>query len=260
MKSPIRKTPEPRNESAVDQAARELRNYALTQENGQFLGSEDELILRFGVSRPTLRQASAKVALEHLVTIRRGVGGGYFARTPGSASVSRIAALYLRSRHASFTEITAAIKPLRAELAKLAARNHDPALHEKLSELISHDEAMEAEMKAGGHGYRAFLRSEREFERVLGLMGDNAVLSLLLNILYDFAAHVPREDDVLISRPARVRQYCKLRAKLARAILEGDEEIAEVSSRRCSDLVAEWIHKDFEGRRFDTHDLSDDTD
>lgn len=234
-------------DSAVDQAAAALRIYALSQESGAFLGSEEDLIEKLGVSRPTLRQASARVVQEHLITIRRGVGGGYFAQLPGSLSVSRMAALYLMSRNAGLPEITAAMKPLRAEVAMRAARNEDPAMREQLNRFVS-DAADEHD---SAHAYREFLKSERDFGRILGRMSNNAVLTLLIEILYDFASHLNRDQDVLINRPDRVRQYRQLRTRLASAILEGDVEVAELSSHRCSDLIEQWMHRDFRDTRFD---------
>lgn len=242
------KLPDKVRDSAVDQAAAALRAYSLSQPDGTFLGSEEDLIERFGVSRPTLRQASARVVQEHIVSIRRGVGGGYFAREPGSMSVSRIAALYLISRNSGLSEITVALKPLRAELAMRAARNRDADLQEKLRRFVS--EGREEDEAASKHAYREFLRSEREFGQILGKMSGNSVLILLLDILYDLASHLNRDQDVLINRPERVLEYRRLRARLARAILEGDVEIAELSSHRCSDLVEQWMHLDFKDARF----------
>ena len=237
--------------SAVSQAAEALRAFALAKQDGDFLGSEEELIQRLGVSRPTLRQASAQVVQEHLISIRRGMGGGYFARRPESAGVSRIAALYLQSRQASFVEIAVAMKSVRAELSALAARNDDPELREELRALAAQDRDPEHDSTVDSHSYRAFLRSERDFGRLLGSMGNNSVLVLLLEILYDFAALARREDDVLVNHPDRVIAYRKHRAQLADAILNGDEEIAKLASQRCSDLISDWIHDDFQGRVFD---------
>ena len=237
-----------KSESAVSQAAAALRAFALAKQDGDFLGSEEDLIQRLGVSRPTLRQASAQVVQEHLISIRRGMGGGYFARRPESTGVSRIAALYLQSRQASFVEIAVAMKSIRAELSALAAHNQDPKLREDLRTIVAKDHDPEHDTE--GHGYRAFLRSEREFGRTLGEMSGNSVLVLLLEILYDFAALARREDDVLVNRPERVIAYRRLRAQLADAILDGDEEISKLASRRCSDLISEWIHDDFHGRVF----------
>jgi len=237
--------------SAVDAAAKELRIYALSKDDGEFLGSEEDMIGRLGVSRPTLRQASARVVQESLITIKRGVGGGYFAARPGSLSVSRMAALYLMSRNAGLSETTAAMEPLRAELAKRAARNKNPALRAKLKKFIDCQVDLEAgENEADGHGYREFLRSERLFGEILGEMSQNAVLTLLLEILYDFTAQLRREQDVLINRPDRVATYRKLRLKLANAILEGDVEMAELASHRCSGTIEDWMKKGLENTMF----------
>lgn len=237
--------------SAVDAAAKELRIFALSKEDGEFLGSEEDMIERLGVSRPTLRQASARVVQENLVSIKRGVGGGYFAARPGSLSVSRMAALYLMSRNAGLSETTAAMEPLRAELAKRAARNKDPELRAKLKQFVEEEtRADEHGEDTDGHGYREFLRSEREFGVILGKMSKNAVLTLLLEILYDFTAQLRREQDVLINRPDRVETYRKLRLKLAHAILDGDVEMAELASHRCSGTIGEWMKKGLENTMF----------
>ena len=243
-----------RSISVVDRAADALRNLSLGSQDGEFLGSEDEMIERLNVSRATLRQAASRVAQENLVTVRRGVGGGYFAGRPSSMSVSRMAALYLRSYNADFTEIVHAIGPLRAELAALASRNRDADLLQRLEELAVRDETAPLEMK---HGYRAFLKGDRELVQLIGEMAGNSVLNLLMAILQDFAAQASRSEDVWIDRPERVQAYRKMRARLARAIADGDEELSQLASRRCSDLVADWFAEDFKGRTFDDHSVGD---
>ena len=241
-----RKKLKPSASSSVEQAAVALRSFALSMPEGDFLGSEDDLIARFGVSRPTLRQASAQVLQENLISIRRGVGGGYFAHVPNSMTVSRIAALYLQTREAGLEEIIHAMKPIRIEIALLATRNRDPEAVQALADFI---ESEQSAPLGPERDYRAFLRSERAFGKLLGQMSGNGMLSLFLDILYDFTALLRRREDVLINRPARVEAYRNLRGRMARAILEGDEEIAVVTTRRCSELISEWLHEDFGGER-----------
>jgi len=240
--------------SVVDRAADALRNLSLQSSDGEFLGSEDAMIDRLDVSRATLRQAASRVAQENLVAVRRGVGGGYFAGRPSSMSVSRMAALYLRSYNADFTEIIHGIGPLRAELAVLATRNRDPAFLAKLEELAKRDETAPLEMQ---NGYRDFLKSDRELVQLIGEMAGNSVLNLLMAILQDFAAQASRSEDVLIHRPERVQTYRKMRARLARSIIDGDEELTHLASRRCTDLVADWFAEDFKGRTFGEHSVGE---
>lgn len=243
------------NGSVVDRAADALRNLSLRSPEGSFLGSEDDMIERLAVSRATLRQAASRVAQENLVAVRRGVGGGYFSGRPSSMSVTRMAALYLRSYNANFAEITHAIGPLRAEMSILAIRNRDPDLIRKLDAFAEHDET--APLDAAAHGYRAFLKSEREFIHLIGDMAGNSVLNLLMAILYDFAGQASRSEDVWIDRPERVQAYRRMRARLARAIIDADIELAQLASRRCSELVEEWFEQDFKGRTFDEHPVDE---
>lgn len=237
-----------RSHSVVDRAAEALRVLSLEGPEGTFLGSEDDMIARLDVSRATLRQAASRVAQENFVAVRRGVGGGYFSARPSTMNVTRMAALYLRAHDADFTEITHGIGPLKAELAVLATRNRDPDLLARLEQFAVEDEAAPLEM---AHGYRAFLKSEREFLQTIGAMAGNSVINLLMAILYDFAALASRSEDVLIDRPERVQTYRRMRARLARAVIDGDVELAQLTSRRCSELVDEWFEQDFKGRTFD---------
>ena len=48
-----------------------------------------------------------------------------------------------------------------------------------------------------------------------------------------------------------MQTYRRMRARLARAVIDADVELARLASRRCSELVDEWFEQDFKGRRFD---------
>ena len=231
-----------RNESAVDLAAKQLREIALECDDGQFLGSEDELVVRLGVSKPTLRQATARVAQEHLVTVRRGVGGGYFARRPGSLTVSRMAAVYLRTREATY-----------AELARLASRNRDPEMIARLREFAERDDNTVDERNIAG--YAEFMRSERNFIAFLAEMAGNKVLELMVAITSDFSANAPRNDERMLRKLDNMATYRRLRARFARAIANGDGDIAELLSRRCTDLMCEWMREGFQDRAFQADEM-----
>lgn len=241
-----------RGDSAVDIAAQALREIALQKGDGDFLGSEDDLVARLKVSKPTLRQASARVAQEHLIKVRRGVGGGYFARTPGSLSVSRIAAVYLRSRNANYSELTFITPMFYAELAKLAAANRDLHFVGKLREFAERDEA--AVDQHDLNGYREFMQSEREFISFLAEMAANNVLQLMVEITSDFSANAPRNDEEML-RHMDMAVYRRLRARLARAIANGDGDIAELLSRRCTNLMCEWMRYGFKDQSFDVDQM-----
>jgi DNA-binding FadR family transcriptional regulator len=65
---------------------------------GTFLGSEPELMERYGVSRAVLREAVRLLEHHDIAAMRRGPGGGLFVSEPGLATVSDTVALYLDRR------------------------------------------------------------------------------------------------------------------------------------------------------------------
>lgn len=229
-----------RKPSAVRAAADALRRDAIDREDGELLGAEEDLIRRYGVSRPTLRQAAALVAQENLLRVKRGVGGGYFASRPDSRAVAHMAAIYLRTRHTQVSEVVGALAPIRIELAKLAAAGGNEEAREEMRRFLARDRLVPDDQVR----YREFLRTERDFGRILGEIGGNKVIALYLEILYDFSGMLGRGEDIYVNRPDRVNEYRDKRNRLAEAIIEGDVELAVVAARRCAMAAQEWILED----------------
>lgn len=238
---------QPQTTSAVQRTAAALRALALEMAAGEFIGSEESLMVKLGVSRPTLRQATTLVSQEQLISTRRGVNGGYFAAVPSSVSVAQMAAIFLRSRNAKLTDIVRAVEPIRAELARLASRQPDKALRQRLEQFLEHERSQDQ----GSRNYRAFLRAERELGRVLGEAADNVLLSLFLTIVYDLVSLVQHDEDIYVNRPERVERYRDYRNRMVEAIIDGDEELAILATRRCTAIVTDWIHEDLRSREVD---------
>src|SRR4051794_40921632 len=79
------KRPEPaKRREKPQQVADELRQLIIAGEldEGDSLGNEPELIERFGVSRPSMREALRILETEGLISVRRGVFGGVVAHRP----------------------------------------------------------------------------------------------------------------------------------------------------------------------------------
>ena len=55
---------------------------------GERLPTEDELAQRFGVSRPSVREALKRLAAQNLVRARRGPSGGNFVVKPSYAELA----------------------------------------------------------------------------------------------------------------------------------------------------------------------------
>lgn len=72
---------------------------------GTALPSEAELMIAFGVSRPTLREAFRVLESESLIQVRRGARGGARAQAPGVAVVARYAGLVLQCRGTTLADV-----------------------------------------------------------------------------------------------------------------------------------------------------------
>jgi DNA-binding FadR family transcriptional regulator len=222
--------------SFVRRAANVLRQDILSRPDGSFLGSESELVNRLGVSRPTFRQAAKLVEQEQLLVIRRGVGGGYYARQPSTQAVAHVASVYLLSRKATMEHAIRAARPLFSELARLAARRRDAAANAELASFLALSEGT----KASETQIRAFLRSERDFLRIFASMGGNPVLELYATVLVDFAGSYIA-TNVYAENKTRITTYMEIRRNLIQAILAGDEEVAELMAHRRSDAIIGWL-------------------
>jgi DNA-binding FadR family transcriptional regulator len=80
-----------------DQVAAQIRRMIARGEllDGDWLPTEAELINRFGVSRPTLREAFRLLEGDSLVTIRRGPPGGARVTLPGPDAVADLFGMIL---------------------------------------------------------------------------------------------------------------------------------------------------------------------
>jgi DNA-binding FadR family transcriptional regulator len=94
---------------------------------GQRLPTEDELAKRFGVSRPSVREALKRLAAQNLVRARRGPSGGNFVVQPSYAelaeSLSGAATLLVGMGALGIEEIIEARRSLQGSCLQLASSN-----------------------------------------------------------------------------------------------------------------------------------------
>jgi len=221
--------------TAAQAAADGLRDAILSRPPGSFLGPEDELMGRFGVSRHTLRQAAAMAQHDGLLEIRRGVNGGYVGRRPDIDRVVDAAALYLELNHATLRDLMGASQSLAAEACRLAAANADPALTEPLRRATARMAAVHPGNPDPGW---SLLRAEGQMmEAILELAG-NRPIQLFVRSLYRYGAtlHQP-----VLEGGDRVLRWRAARLRLADAILERDAEAAAVICDRVDLLLDDWL-------------------
>jgi DNA-binding FadR family transcriptional regulator len=218
-------------ETLVVRTARELAKLSMAHEDGAFIGAEDELLARLGISRPTLRQAAKIAENDRLITVRRGIRGGFYASRPDADDAIRTLARFLRLRGATLLDIMAVSRLVAEEAAALACRCTDEVLCGKLAQFAATiDEADSAS---------AMIVAESRIARLLASMSGNPAIELVMAIGYSFG--MEEQGTSLYQSPEQREVARKLQHGLCQAILDRDADIARLIMRRRSATLAEWL-------------------
>jgi DNA-binding FadR family transcriptional regulator len=94
---------------------------------GEVIGSEAELVQRFGVSRSVLREAVRVVEFLGVARMRRGPGGGLVVTRPDQSAVITAVVVYLTYRGARLEEVLDARSALEDAAVRLAADRATPS-------------------------------------------------------------------------------------------------------------------------------------
>lgn len=227
------------SDTAFGRTVRALRKICLEAAEGAFLGSEPELQQRLSVSRPTLRQAAKVLENDHLLSVRRGLNGGFFAMRPDTNHAVKSPALYLRLHDATLDQMNRASMLLMPEAAASAAECADSALIEEMQQFRDG-----IETRSETHeDYRSLLRAEFRMVRLILQMSGDPVLTLFMEISYSFG-QLEREFTFYRRSEERRQRWRDLQKIFCDAILSGDPEIARLMSQRRGKLIADWIQED----------------
>jgi GntR family transcriptional regulator, transcriptional repressor for pyruvate dehydrogenase complex len=215
----------------VAKTARRLAELSLASDAGAYLGAEADLLQQLEISRPTLRQAAKIVESDRLISVRRGVKGGFYAERPNAQDAIKALARYLRMNGATIAHVHAATRLIAEEMGVAAAACKDLSLKGKLAafreRIDSHDNVVD------------IVRAETELARLLAEMSGNPASQLFIEIGYTFG----REDhQTVFYQSAEDRERARiLQRGLCDAVLAGDSEIARLMMQRRSAAVTEWL-------------------
>src|ERR1700733_15605928 len=146
--------------------------------DGAALPPEAELMTRFGVSRPTLREAFRVLESENLITVRRGARGGARAHPPGREVAARYAAFTLEYRGVTLRDVYDARAALEVpSVGKLA-------LDRTRDDLAVLGDALERQ-DAVTDDPRESIRLHGDFHTLLVRLAGNQTLTLLNEMLHD---------------------------------------------------------------------------
>jgi DNA-binding FadR family transcriptional regulator len=199
---------------------------------GQLLGSETELIDRYGVSRAVFREAVRLLEHHHIAMMRRGTGGGMFVTAPSAEAVSDVAAVYLARRGMRVGDLAELRAALELVLVELAARRIDDQGAAVLRDALERERTVsDTEFADAGHDLHGVLA---------GLAGNKALELVALVLIRLTRLH---QIDRLSAgaRKKVAAEVPRTHEGIADAVIDGDGELARYRLRRHLDVLAKYL-------------------
>ena len=158
--------------------ANEIRSDIVTGSltRGDELPVERDLIARFGVSRPTVREALRILETEHLIEVTRGERGGARIIGPSLALASHAVGMVLQAQRTTLADVQEARQIFEPPAARLVAQRRSKRT---LSALRA---AFDAEVASAG---TAFPLAAMHFHEVLIAASGNNTLNAFLHVLHN---------------------------------------------------------------------------
>jgi len=205
---------------------------------GHRLPTEKELLLQFGVSKHTLREALRALESMGFIEIRQGAGGGPVVSEVEMENTRDIIASFLYFKKVSIPHLCEVRKVFEPHLARMAAER---ATSEDIEALTAMNQAYRKSLTRK----KPAIKDEVSFHVLLGEISGNPVMMLVLdfvnNLLTDLKAHLKpgidfsemvlaAHDDILAAIVARDgqaaadrmhRHICEVESGLA--LLQGDD-------------------------------------
>jgi GntR family transcriptional repressor for pyruvate dehydrogenase complex len=170
---------------ASEQVAVAIQHYIEREGLGpnDFLGREEDLAARFGVSRPTLREGLKLLEGGNLIRATKGPGGGIFvahtAEQGLSRSLSDSIAMMLQTGSVTLDELLDARLLLEVPLAGRAAYQADSAVVERLRQ------AVETEANVEPDDMQALAATDGEIHRLIAAAAGNRMAEALIAWVFE---------------------------------------------------------------------------
>ena len=222
-----------------EKIADELRALIVSGElsEGDSLGNVPDLVERFGVSRPSMREGLRILETEGLVSVVRGVGGGVVVHEPNQRMTARMAAVILQSRNVPLGDVVDALTILEAISARaIAGRRNRKAIVEELRQLMLQERRSMSPDKLG-------VLSAEFHARLVSAAGNETisiVVEMLTEVVTRAVAAVGPERDPRHA-PDALRIGIRARERLLEMIEAGDGDAAEQHWRAHMKILAKML-------------------
>ena len=203
---------------------------------GAVIGSEADLLARYGVSRAVLREAVRLLEHDHVAHMRRGPGGGLVVAEPDAAAVVRVATVYLRYRAVRPAQLFAARIALELAAVRSAAETIDERGIARLRAVLEHGAGCPTLTDdAGGP----------DFHLVVAQLSGNPAIELFTDVVAKLSTAAFADGAELFERataapPNTVRAEAPAAHRaIAEAIIAGDAALAQHRTTRHLQAMAD---------------------
>ena len=203
---------------------------------GERLPTEDELAQRYGVSRPSVREALKRLAAQNLVRAKRGPTGGNFVVKPSyeelAESLSGAATLLVGMGALGIDEIIEARRALQGTCLDLATENVTADHLRNIQQALERQQNPEITDEA-------FCQADVAFHRALVDAADNGMLRFVMYTVIE--ALIPVTNMVVTV----VRQRSDI-ISLHRQMLEKLEQRDSAGLKQVMDELLDYLLEKFE--------------
>jgi len=164
---------------AGELVAEQLRRQIVTGElrEGDSLPPENSLMERFGISRPTLREAFRILESEHIIVIKRGARGGAYVLVPEAGAAGRYAGALLQYRGTTLADLYEARTHLESASVEMLAKKRSADDLRRLDAAVTASAAELPDPVAYAE------KHELQFHRLLIELAGNQTMTMLLEML-----------------------------------------------------------------------------
>lgn len=207
---------------------------------GDALPSETELMQRYGISRPTLREAFRVLESEALIRIRRGAHGGARVQHPSRRVAAKYASFLLEYRGVTLRDVYEARVALEVPSVGDLACRRTPA------DLAVLRESLERHAAAEQDDPRLAIKLHGEFHMLVIRLAGNDTLLLLSEMLQDIIdlGNVSLHADAGVSEEEARAAAVRAHRRLYDYIVDNDSAAAETLWRRHLDETMVYLLAD----------------
>ena len=210
---------------------------------GKVLGSEPDLLARFGVGREVFRAAMRILEHRGVAVMRRGVNGGLVVSEPDTSSLARTVALLLDFNKVTGAELADARLVIETAAAAMAARFVD----EDLISALKAEIAREADALDRGAADELMEHEAHGLHILLANGARNHPLELFVEVLIKLTtsehgrARLNSQVRTKAGRLALATTIHEAHRGIVEAVVSGDSALAQHRMRRHLEAMSPWL-------------------